>query len=236
VRPVNLLPQNARPYQASGKSGGAYILLAVLGVLVVGALGYVLTVNQITTKKNDITVANNAAQAANAKVSGLQQYAQFAQVAQARITSVAALATSRIDYERLLRETARVLPSGVWLSQLDAESNDGAGSSSSSASTATSTTGTNSPTVHLLGCAPSQDTVATMLVRLRAIHGYGDVQLNDSGRALSATSASSSVPSGGAGGDCGSKFSFDVMVTLTPQVTGAGEIGQKVPSSLGGGA
>jgi Tfp pilus assembly protein PilN len=229
MRPVNLLPQSARPYQASGKgSGGSYVLVGVLAALVLGVAAYVLTSNQITTRKNDVARAQQETQAAQTKSAGLQKYGEFAQVASARLSAVGTLAAGRIDYERLLRETSRVLPSGVWLTQLDAEST-GSGASSSTPSTAT--TAAPSPTVHMLGCAPSQDSVATTLVRLRAIHGSGDVQLNDSGRALQLAGGSSS-----GGGDCGKNFAFDILVTLTPEITGFGDMGHKVPSNLGGGS
>jgi Tfp pilus assembly protein PilN len=230
MRPVNLLPQSARPYQASGKgSGGSYVLIGVLAALVLGVAAYVLTSNQITTRKNDVARAQQETQAAQTKSAGLQKYGEFAQVASARLSAVGTLAAGRIDYERLLRETSRVLPSGVWLTQLDAEST---GSGASSSTPSATTTAAPSPTVHLLGCAPSQDSVATTLVRLRAIHGSGDVQLNDSGKALQLAGGSSS----GGSGDCGKNFAFDILVTLTPEITGFGDLGHKVPSNLGGGS
>lgn len=232
MRPVNLLPQSARPYQATGKGGaGAYVVLGVLAALVLGVLAYVLTTNQITTRKNEISSAQQETQAAQSKASSLQKYGEFAQVAGARVNAVGSLAVGRIDYERLLRETSRVLPSGVWLTQLDAESL-GSSSSSTAPSSTTAAAAPASPTVHLLGCAPSQDSVATTLVRLRALHGSGDVQLNDSGKALSLAGGSSA----GGGSDCGTHYSFDILVTLTPEITGFGDLGRKVPKGLGGGS
>ena len=67
------------------------------------------------------------------------------------------------------------------------------------------------------------------MVRLRAIHGSDDVQLNDSGKPLGATGQ-------GGGASCGNRSSFDIMVALTNEVTGLGDYGKKVPNSLGGGA
>jgi len=234
VRPVNLLPQSARPYVASGKAGGgSYVVIGVLAALVLMVAGYVLTSNKITSHKNQISQAQQETQAAQAKSAGLEKFAQFGQVAAARVSSVATLAVNRIDYERLLRETARVLPDGVWLTSLDAEATGGT-SGSSSSSSSTSTTASTTPTVHLIGCAPSQRSVATTLVRLRAIHGQDEVNLNDSGKALSIGGQGGSA--GGGGGDCGTNFGFDILVNLDNQVTGFGDQGQKVPSSLGGGS
>lgn len=229
MRPVNLLPQSARPYQNTGKgSGGSYVLIGVLAALVLAVAAYVLTSNNITTRNNEISRANQEAAQAQARSAGLQKYAGFSQVASQRILSVSGLATTRIDYERVLRETARVLPAGVWLSSLDAESNAGAATAAAtSPAAATTPTG---PTVQLTGCAKTQNAVATTMVRLRAIHGSDDVQLTDSGKPLSVTGQ------GGGGANCGNHYSFDIMVVLTNAVTGIGDYGQKVPNSLGGGS
>jgi len=231
MRPVNLLPQSARPYVASGKAGGgSYVVIGVLAALVLMVAGYVLTSNKITSHKSDIAKAQQETQAAQAKAAGLEKYGEFNQVAAARVSAVGALAVNRIDYERLLRETSRVLPAGVWLTSLDAEATGGAASSSSSSSSSSSTTPTG-PSVHLLGCAPSQRSVATTLVRLRAVHGQDEVDLNDSNKPLSFGSQGSS-----SGGDCGTNYSFDILVNLTNEVTGFGDLGKKVPRALGGGS
>ena len=229
MRPVNLLPQSARPYVASGKAGnGSYVLIGVLAALVLGVAGYVLTSNSISSHKSEIAQAQQETAAAQAKASSLQKYGDFNQVAATRLQSVSSLAVSRIDYERLLRETSRVLPGGVWVTSLDAEA---VGGGTTSTTSTTSTTGA-APTVHLVGCAPSQRAVATTLVRLRAIHGSDEVQLNDSGRPLKIGSAAQ----GGDGGDCGTNVAFDLVVNLTNEVTGYGDLGQKVPATLGGGS
>jgi Tfp pilus assembly protein PilN len=214
---------------ASGKAGnGSYALIGVLAALVLGVAGYVLTTNSISSHKSQIAQAQQETAAAQAKASSLQKYGDFNQVAATRLQSVSSLAVSRIDYERLLRETSRVLPGGVWVTSLDAEA---VGGGSTTTTSTTPTTGA-TPTVHLVGCAPSQRAVATTLVRLRAIHGSDEVQLNDSGRALKI----GATAQGGDGGDCGTNFAFDILVNLTNQVTGYGDLGQKVPSRLGGGS
>ena len=227
MRPVNLLPQSARPYVATGKAGGgSYVVIGILAALVLAVAAYVLTTNQITSRNDEIAKAKNETAAAQAKVAALQKYGDFNAVAAARVQDVSELAVNRIDYERLLRETSRVLPSGVWLTSLDAESTGAPGSSADSSGTPAG------PTVHLNGCAPSQNAVATTLVRLRQVHGSNEVQLNDSGRPLKlGPNAQSS-----SGGDCGKNYAFDLIVNLTNEVTGFGDLGRKVPATLGGGS
>jgi Tfp pilus assembly protein PilN len=241
VRPVNLLPQADRPYVGSGGKGkSSYVVIGVLAVLVAGVAGYVLTSNQISSKKDEIAQARADQQQAEARVASLESYGTFSAIAQTRIATVASLAVSRIDYERVLRETARVLPSDVWLSQLDAESGSGANGSPATASTtstaSSSSTPSGTPTVHLVGCAKSQDDVATALVRLRAIHGSDDVQLNDSSKDITSSATSGGSAAAGSTG-CGADYAFDILVQLSPNtITGAGDLGTKVPTSLGGGS
>ena len=231
MRPVNLLPESARPYVASsGKSTSTYAVLGVLALLVIGAVVYVTTTNTITSRKDTIQTAQAEQAQAQAKAASLQSYGTYSQIASTRIATVASLAVGRIDYERLMRETARVLPTGVWLSSLDAEA--GTGTSSSTTPTSSSSgSSTGGPSVHLQGCAKSQTQVAETLVRLRAIHGSDDVDLNSSTRPIGAESSAA-----GATG-CGNNYSFDILVNLTgSEVNGAGDYGEKVPASLGGGS
>jgi Tfp pilus assembly protein PilN len=234
MKPVNLLPQNARPYTDSGGTAiRSYLVIGVLVLLVAALAGYVLTTNQITTKKNEIKSANAEESQAQAQVSSLASYATFNNIAATRISTVTSLALGRIDYERLMRETALVLPDGVWLSSLDAEAGTGVSAATTTPTAATgSATGTGAPTVDLQGCAKTQDAVATTLVRLRAIHGSDEVDLQNSAKDLAAGTANATATSG-----CGGNYTWDITVNLQPTtVTGVGDAGQKVPVRLGGGS
>ena len=232
MRPVNLLPESARPYVASsGKGTSTYAVLGVLALLVIGAVVYVTTTNTITSRKDTIQTAQAEQTQAQAKVASLQSYGTYSQIASTRIATVASLAVGRIDYERLMRETARVLPSGVWLSSVDAEAGTGTSSGSTTPTSSSSGSSTGGPSVHLQGCAKSQTQVAETLVRLRAIHGSDDVDLNSSTRPIGAESSAAGTTG------CGNNYSFDILVDLTgSEVNGAGDYGQKVPASLGGGS
>jgi Tfp pilus assembly protein PilN len=239
MRPVNLLPLRYRPRQATGALGGsAYVVVAVLGVLLLGVVVYVLTANQVSSRKADIATAKAEEQQARARAAELSQYASFKTIAQTRLSSVAQLAAGRLDWERLMRETSRVLPAGVWLTGLDASTSGQTGPAGGQPSPAGSAAPAG-PAAELNGCAPNQRAVATTLVRLRALHGADDVQLKDSAKALPTGASPSSGGTSSAAGanDCGNRYAFDVSITLTPpaQQPLAGEA-RKVPASLGGGA
>jgi Tfp pilus assembly protein PilN len=232
---VNLLPAKHRPRQATGgKSGSSYVLLGVLGALVVAVLLYVVTVNSINNSKGEIAQAQAEAQQANAQADALGAYGNFAKVKQDRVTSVKKLASGRIDWERVLREVAHVLPSGVWVNKADAQDATGGGTTSTSTSTTPGATAAQ-PQITLAGCAWSQPAVAEALVRLKQLDGASDVTLDHSTRPQDTGSSGSGDTSGSCGNHDGQpNIEFQMSVVLSADAAASDTPG-KVPASLGGG-
>jgi len=248
VKAVNLLPAKHRPRTPTGEQqGSAYIVVGVLGGLLLMVVLYVLTVNGINSRKGQVASANAETAAAQARANTLTPYGDFSKVKDQRVQSVRELATGRIDWERLTRGLARVLPNNVWLTSASASASGtpaapGAGGASpggASPSTAPGGAASTSPQVELVGCAPSQSAVAVTLVRLRELAGAQDVQLNEITRPeQSAGAGSGTTGSTGSGSDCGTihgspASKWDATVTFN-QTAGTSAIG--VPKSLGGGA
>jgi Tfp pilus assembly protein PilN len=236
VRPVNLLPERHRPRTPTGgRQGSSYILLGVLGAVLVAALIYVLTLNQINSRRDAVAQAKNQTASAKSQIQALGAYGNFVQVKNARVQAVKQLADGRIDWEMAMRELARVLPSDVWLVSADASTGDGdtAASSATQAPSPNPASGgaSDTATLTLTGCAKSQDEVAVTLVRLRQMNGASDVSLNQS---------TSTKADGGSGGDSAAAsggctpgtYQFQANVTLSNEHTGA----DKVSPSLGGGS
>ena len=250
MRPVNLLPERLRPRRPSGQlQGSAYVLVGVLGAFLLATLLYVVTVNQINSRKSGTASAESEAQQADARSATLGPFGQFAQVKQTREASVEMLADSRIDWERVIRELALVLPPDTWITQLDGSTGTGsAGSGSSSPasgstpSTASSSTSSGKTTLNLIGCAINQPDVAVLLVRLQRLHGVEDAEL--AGSAREETDKSSSTSGGGSDSTgtgqqtCGHDYKFDLTVTFKPYGPGPPVVkrADKVPTSLGGGS
>lgn len=232
---VNLLPAKHRPRQATGgKQGSSVILIGVLGALVVAVLLYVVTVNSINNSKSEIAQAKAEAQQANAEADALGPYGNFAKVKQDRVASVKKLASDRMDWERLLREVAHVLPTGVWVTKADAQDASG-GSSTASPSGGTSGAPTAQPQITLAGCSWSQPAVAETIVRLRQLDGATDVSLDHATRPASSGDSGSSGAAGGCGMHNGQpNVEFQVSVALAGSADPADTVG-KVPASLGGG-
>src|SRR5205085_1824255 len=95
--------------------GSSYIVIGVLAAVLIMTLVYVTTVNDISSKKTAVAKAKAETQQAQARAGSLQGYGNFSQIKQQRVSSVEQLAAGRVDWERLARGLARVLPDGVWI-------------------------------------------------------------------------------------------------------------------------
>jgi Tfp pilus assembly protein PilN len=239
MRPVNLLPakHRARSAGGDGESKASYISLGVLGALVLAVLMYVLTANQVSSRNAEIAEAQQRTQAAEAQAVTLQSYGDFAGTKEARIGAVKQLAVSRLDWERLFRELAHVLPQRVWLTAFDGT----VAAAPTGQATGTGSEASTGPSVNLEGCADGHAGVADVMVRLRELHGASDVELSESMKSEGGGQAGAVSADGvtaAAGGDCGPYTSFKIKVTLAPAeqaaVTPDGQSAE-VPASLGGG-
>lgn len=196
MRAINLLPEGERPHVPSGRrQGSAYVVVGTLGVVLVALVSYVLVANQVTSTRAKSDQAQSDATAAEAKAARLGAFGSFAQVKQARETSVKSTATERFDWERLSREMARVIPTNVFVTELEAsakpdENAEGSGTGGAGAKAK------DGPHVKLTGCAATQKDVATTMVRLRALHRAVEVTLEESARASEDHSQGGSPASG----------------------------------------
>jgi Tfp pilus assembly protein PilN len=192
------------------------------------AVLYVVTNNQINDANNKTAQANAEKAQADAKISQLQAFGDFASLKTNREAAVKGVADVRFDYERLMRETALVLPKDTYLTNFSASSS---GSSAGASTSGTSTTGATAvtatgPSVTVQGCAPSHKGVATAIVRLRKLHNVSDVELQTSTKAAAASSSSPTATQ-----VCKTQFG----ATLTFEPESATTVTERVPARLGGG-
>ena len=232
MRPVNLLPDDLKPRQATGALGGSsYAVLGVLGVLLLMAVVYVLSANQANERTTQIAAAKAETAEAEARAAKLAPYQAFAQVKATRIASVKQLADRRFDWERLMRELALVLPDGTSLTDLTASTSpqaEGAPAPTDPTAAAAST----GPSLALKGCAERQPHVATLMVRLQRLYRASDVQLTESTE--QDTGSSTPVASGAGGDGCPrDTYLFNLTVTFEPLEL---DPARRVPARLGGGA
>jgi Tfp pilus assembly protein PilN len=242
VRAVNLIPSDSRRGpSAAGRSGGAvYVLLAALAVAVALVAVYVSTTNQISNQRAKVTALQAQAAAAQGTATKLGPYVQFAQLAQARASTIRGIASSRFDWQAALAGLSRVVPANTSLQSLVGSVVPGAGGGTGSGGGLRGAI--QAPAFQITGCSGSQDDVARLVSRLRLIDGVTRVSLQDSQKSAGAQSGSavsttgSGAGPGGGGQGCGAnRPTFDAVVFFQPLanagVDGVTSLGSAVSST-----
>lgn len=180
MRAVNLIPsESGRGGSAGGV--GAYVVLGVLALLLVGVLAYVVTNNQLAQRRADLAAVQTQAARAQEQANAMAPYREFAALAQARVETVRQLGAARFDWHRAFSDLAQVIPDDVWLTSLlgtvtTGVSVDGAGAGD----TGPIRSALPNPAIELTGCTVGHDQVARLISRLRLMTGVLRVALADS--------------------------------------------------------
>jgi Tfp pilus assembly protein PilN len=216
VRAVNLIPLEAR--RTGGRGGGSPSLgpgsLAVflLAAAVVLTLIAVLTDNTISDRRARLATVRTELAQETAQAARLSQYTQFVDTARQRADTVRQIAASRFDWHNSLRALAKVVPANTSFQSLD-------GSVTPTSATGGAASGLRSaidaPAFEISGCTSTQDDVAHLIYRLRAITGVTRVTLSSTQKAGGATTAV--APSGGGGSGCPANGpAFNLVVFFSP--------------------
>ncbi|HVY96020.1 MAG TPA: PilN domain-containing protein [Solirubrobacterales bacterium] len=229
MRPVNLIPADLRRGDNAPLRTGPlpYMLLGALVLALAGVLALVLTENQISDRKAEVTQLRREDAAAQARAQRLAAYTQFQAMSEQRVATVTSLANSRFDWERVMRELSLVLPSDVWLVSLNASAGaggEGGASSESSGGSSGLRGGISGPALELSGCAAGQDAVAGFVTALKDIDGVTRVGVQSS------ELASGDAGGGSGGEDCRTRsfiasFSLVVAFDGAPVPVTSGETG-----------
>ena len=227
MRPVNLLPARYRPRTpGSADSKTAYVTLGVLALIVLAVFGYVMTSNQVSSRNSEIAETRQRIASAQAQSVTLREFGDFAGIKEARLSAVRSLATARVDWERLFRELAHVLPEDVWLTSFKSQTAEQDGGAETG------------PTLTLEGCAQDHEQIADAMVRLRELHVAQDVELTQSVAGEEEEGTGLGAPAGAqeSEGGCGNFYTFTVTITMTLPIAGAfTDSAEPVPARLGGG-
>ena len=196
MRPVNLIPAEQRRGQHAPARTGPLAPFLVVGVLLAALAGVtllVLTNNTISDRKAEAAELSREAATLEARAEKLAAFTEFRTVREQRTATVASLADSRFDWERVLRELALVLPSDVWLVQVS-----GTVSPAVQVADAADISARDSapgPALEIIGCGPSQESVARFAAVLEDIDGATRVGVATSKRPDLATVNSSASSS-----------------------------------------
>jgi Tfp pilus assembly protein PilN len=196
VRPVNLIPNEERSGERKPMRGGplAYIVVGALAAAVLGVAMLVVTDNRIADSKAEITKLEGETTGLEARAQALSAYTQFHSLRQQRVATVAGLADSRFDWQRVMRELALILPDNVWLTNLTGTAAPGV--SVEGAASVGLRSGVAGPALEMSGCASSQDAVAGFVQALKEIDGVTRVGMQSSALGSSGGASSGSAASG----------------------------------------
>ena len=227
MRPVNLLPARYRPRKpGSGDSKTSYIALGALALLVIAVFGYVVTANKVSSTNSKIAQTQQQIAEAQSQSVTLQEFGDFAGIKEARLTAVRSLATARVDWERLFRELAHVLPADVWLTEFKSVSTEADGGAEMQ------------PTLTLTGCAKDHEHVADAMVRLRELHVAEDVELTSTTASEKEEPTGFGAPAPAQQSDtsgCNGYYTFEVSITMAAPTPLTTDEPENVPARLGGG-
>jgi Tfp pilus assembly protein PilN len=222
MRPVNLIPAEERRGDAAPLRAGiaSYVVLGVLTAALLAVVAIVLTGNSITEKKAQIASLQQRQTQAEAHAAELAPYNDFASVSQSRVETVKSLADSRFDWERVLHELALVIPDDVWLETMSGTVAPGVSLGDTTGDTGSSDPSITGPSLHIIGCGRSQDSVAKFIGSVQDIDGVTRVGVKSSelGEATDSSSqAQASEPGVGPTGTCQTKAfiaKFDITVAF----------------------
>jgi len=197
VRPVNLIPSEERSDERKPMRGGplAYIVVGALAAAVLGVAMLTVTGNQIADSKAEIARLESETASVEARAQALSAYTQFHLLRQQRVATVAGLADSRFDWQRVMRELALILPDNVWLTNLAGTAAPGITVEGATAVGLRS--GIAGPALEMTGCASGQDAVAGFVQALKEIDGVTRVGMQSSAVGGAAEGASSGSAASG---------------------------------------
>jgi Tfp pilus assembly protein PilN len=234
VRAVNLIPADQRRGVGGGGAGGGgtatYAVLGALAAVVVAVGAYVLVGNSVNSRKSDLARVNAQATTAQQQATALQPYREFAKLREARVQTVASLAASRFDWERVMSDLSRALPNDVWLTSLIGTVAPGVSfeGANSSGDTGALRSAVQTPAVELVGCTETQSEVSRVMARLRLLHGVTRVSLGSSEKtdSTAGSGGGASASGGGNSGDCRNGSShfpqFEMVVFFKGPAVAAG--------------
>jgi Tfp pilus assembly protein PilN len=241
MRPVNLLPPDLREGARAPMRTGPlpYIVVGALVAVLAGVALLITTGNQVSERKSEVAQLKREDAAATQEAKRLAAYTQFQALHEQRLTTIASLADSRFDWERVMRELSLVLPHDVWLTELSASASPESSSGEGGGNLRKAVPG---PAMELQGCATGQDSVAGFVAALKDIDGVTRVgvessELSDQEEGSGSSEGGSSSEPGGE--ECQTrkwiaKFSIVVAFDAAPiPITAEGEGEELATASAG---
>ncbi len=175
MKAVNLLPSDQRSGRRFGGPKPLVAAGAIALVVAMGLWGYSAKQSAAAAEK-DLASTQATSQELEARLGAFRAAEERLARQRLREGAVVALASGRVNWERIVRDMATVLPPQVWLTSLSAEA------PAAEVAGATPAPGVEvlPKGVHLEGYAYRQDQVAQLMARVTTVSGLGDPRLASS--------------------------------------------------------
>jgi type IV pilus assembly protein PilM len=172
----DLRPTQADRRRNAGTPAGhlAHVACAAVALLAVAVVYLVTVSNQVSSGRERLAQVTAQVADSEQRAATLKPYADFASATAKRHDAIAAVARSRVRWDRTLTELARIAPAGVWLTSVEG--------TLETATPADASTAAASPTIKLVGCAARDRSVPAYIDRLQLLTGLTDVAFSRSER------------------------------------------------------
>lgn len=182
MRPVNLIPPEDRRGDRAPLRTGAlpYAVVAALALGLAAVSSVVLTGNTVSERETELASLEAREAQAQTRAQALSPYAEFASLEQTRHDTVASLAQSRFDWERVLQELALVIPEDVWLVNMTGTVSPEVSFEGGAEVPIRDTV--LGPALAIVGCGADQDSVARFVAALQDVDGVTRVSVQESKR------------------------------------------------------
>jgi Tfp pilus assembly protein PilN len=236
MKAVNLIPSDERRRAAGTGSGvGAYVVLAVLALIVAAGAAYTLANRSLSDRRAELASVQASAQASAAEIQSLERYTSFAALSAKRASTVRNIAASRFDWSHAMHEVSRTMPSYAWLTSMRATVTPSAmveGGSTDPLRAAVPT-----PAIEVVGCTTTQQRVAAVISNLRRVDGVQRVSLSSAAKGDTASSGSAaSEGASSAGGDCRHGNARFPQFSMTLFFSASAGVGATTPAATTPGA
>ena len=225
MRPVNLIPgDHRRDGDGSKAIPIPYFVIGALVLALIGVTAVTLQGKGISGKQAEIAALEVTEAQTSARAQSLSSFVAFQDLTTGRATTVAALAQSRFDWERVIRELTLVLPNRVWLTSLIGTVSPAV--STSSGQGVALRAEIEGPALELVGCAASQRDVASLISALGDIDGVTRVTAGRSEK-QAPTADSGSASASGDSEDCRTRnfiTKFEIVAAFDAVAVPAGAI------------
>ena len=180
MRAVNLLPRDSE--SSRSENSRAWLLIAGGGIVMVTVATVVLALSTAATidgKRDELAATEAAIAAVPTQGRSAPTSAVIVQERTDRTVALAAALTSRVPFDRLLRDLSYVLPQDAWLTGMTAAAPVGA-----SAAPGAPAASSGSPGITIQGATYTQESVARVLARLSTLPSLEQVRLTGSSLVL----------------------------------------------------